>query len=94
MIKINGKDYKLKDSFRNMIQFEEITGKRFPIELNLKDAITYFYSMLTAQNDDFLMTQDELIDAMDDDPQLFVKFNSFLNESRQVTNDVKKKEVK
>ena len=73
-IEINGKQYNIKYTIRALFIFEQISGKSFKLE-SLLDNYLLFYSMILACNKDNVLTWDEFIDAVDNDPQLLVKLN-------------------
>lgn len=80
-IKINGKDYKIKYTIRALFIFERITGKAFMIQTVL-DNYVLFYSILLANNPDCVISWDEFIDALDNNPSLIDELNK-LNENQQ-----------
>ncbi len=75
-IKIKGKNYNIKYTIRALFIFEQITGKPFKIE-TLLDNYLFFYSMILANNQDKseILSWDDFIDALDNDPNLFGKIN-------------------
>ena len=81
---IKGQDYKLKYTLRALFIYEQVTGK--------------IYCILAANNPDMQLTFDELIDAIDEDMNLMLEFQSFLKKELEkqqlfITNntDAKKK---
>ncbi len=80
-IQINGNEYNIKYTIRSLFIFEQITGKAFKIE-TLLDNYVFFYSMLLACNPDNIITWDDFIDALDADPNLFVKINDVVTEQQ------------
>lgn len=80
-IQINGNEYNIKYTIRSLFIFEQITGKAFKIE-TLLDNYVFFYSMLLACNPDNIITWDGFIDALDADPNLFVKINDVVTEQQ------------
>lgn len=82
-IKINGKDYKIKNTLRAMFIFEKITNKPFQIE-TLLDNYIYFYSILLANNNDNILSWDEFINALDDDKTIFEQLNTILSRDSKV----------
>ena len=81
-ITIKGKEYKVKGTIRAMFMFEQITKKAFAIETMLDNYI-YFYSLLLANNDD-VMEWDEFIDALDDDPNIYIQLNKILIKNSKI----------
>ena len=89
---INKKKYKVKYTIRALFIFEQITGKQFSIN-TLLDNYLFFYSMILANNED-VPSWDEFLDALDEDPKLFVKIADMLNkesEKDKLLNDDEEK---
>lgn len=84
-IEINGKNYKLKYTIRSLFIWEQITGKSFKIE-NLLDNYLFFYSMLLANNPDNILSWDDYINAMDEDPMLFKRMTDIIEEQQKKDN--------
>lgn len=84
-IEINGKNYKLKYTVRSLFIFEQITGKSFKIE-NLLDNYLFFYSMILANNRDDILSWDDFIDALDEDPTLFKRMSDIIEEQQKKDN--------
>ena len=78
---INKKKYKVKYTIRALFIFEQITGKQFSIN-TLLDNYLFFYSMILANNEDVL-SWDQFIDALDNDPKLFTKIAEMLNKESE-----------
>lgn len=94
---INNIDYKLKYTLRALFIYEQITGKAFKME-TITDEYIFFYCILLANNPDMNLTFEELIEAIDEDMNIMLEFQSFLKkeiEKQQmfITNtvDAKKK---
>lgn len=81
-IKINGKDYNIKYTIRSLFIFEQITGKSFEIK-TLLDNYVFFYSMLLACNTDDVLTWDEFIDALDEDPTILKQMNDVVEDQQK-----------
>lgn len=77
MITIKGIDYKFKFTLRAMMLWEQITKRTFNIG-SITDEYLYLYCMLMANNPDSNLTFDELIDAMDEDPNIMLHFKEAL----------------
>ena len=81
-IKINilGTDYVIKQSFRALLLFEEMSGKNsFNANDTIKDLTTLFYCFLKGGNQaTFTYTLDEFIDVLDDNPVIFEDFAEYL----------------
>ena len=73
-IEINGTEYNIKYTIRALFIFEQISGKSFKLD-TLLDNYLLFYSMILACNKDNVLSWDDFIDAIDNDPQLLVKLN-------------------
>lgn len=73
-IEINGTQYNIKYTIRALFIFEQISGKSFKLD-TLLDNYLLFYSMILACNKDNVLSWDDFIDAIDNDPQLLVKLN-------------------
>lgn len=83
-IKIKGKNYNIKYTIRALFIFEQITGKPFKIE-TLLDNYLFFYSMILANNQDKseILSWDDFIDALDNDPNLFGKINDAVEQQQK-----------
>lgn len=83
-IKIKGKNYNIKYTIRALFIFEQITGKPFRIE-TLLDNYIFFYSMILANNQDKaeILSWDDFLDALDNDPNLPNKINSAVMEKEE-----------
>lgn len=77
MIKIKGTDYNFKINIRGMMIFEEVTKKTFELT-NLTDTYVYMYCILTACNDNFVMTFDEFLDELDENPTLVFQMTNVI----------------
>ena len=84
-IEINGKQYNIKYTIRALFIFEQISDKSFKLE-SLLDNYLLFYSMILACNSDNVLTWDEFIDAIDNDPQLMVKLNEAVEAQQKQDN--------
>lgn len=91
-IEINGEKYNIKYTIRALFIFEQITGKPFKIE-TLLDNYIFFYSMILANNGDKenIVQWDAFLDALDNDPELFIKMNTAVEE-QQKKDDIFQKE--
>lgn len=84
-VNINGTDYNIKYTLRALFIFEQITGKSFKLE-SLLDNYLLFYSMLLACNKDNVLTWDEFIDALDNDPTIMIEMNRIVEEQQKQSN--------
>lgn len=94
-IKIKGKTYNLKYTVRSLFIYEQITGKPFKIE-TLLDNYVFFYSIILANNKDKdeVLTWDEFIDAIDNDPNLFGAINDAIEDKQEKDKIFQQEEVK
>lgn len=83
IVKINGEEYKVKNTIRALFVFEQIAGKPFAIEGSL-DNFLFLYSVILANNPDKMISWETFIDAMDSDPKLLDAINSILKEAREI----------
>lgn len=76
-ITINGTDYAVKPGMKAIIIFENVTDKPFQIK-NTTDMLMYYYSALLAGNPGMKLGFDELVDAVDDDPELLNRLSEIV----------------
>lgn len=84
-ITINNNDYKVKYTIRALFIFEQITGKSFEIK-SILDNYVFFYSMILANNEENVISWDDFIDAVDNDPKLILQLNNIINEYQTKDN--------
>ena len=78
-IKVKEQELILKQSFRALMQFEEMTGKNaYEINTKVSDSITIFYCMLAAANEQFTLSFNQFLDELDKSPELLAEFNAFM----------------
>lgn len=79
-IKIGENEFIIKQSFRSLMMFEEMTGRNVnQLNDSLNDLMTLLYCMLKAANRmNFTYTYDEFIDLIDENPEIPVLFNDYL----------------
>jgi len=84
-ITINGKDYAVKQSFRALMLFEEMTGKN-PLSMNenITDVMMLFYCFLRGANKDFMFEFDAFVDVVDSDVGIFESFTGYLQSLKNV----------
>ena len=95
-VTINSESYKVKQSFRSLLEFEKRTGRSvYEANPDLTDSLIFFYcALLTSNPGTFTMTQDELLDYLDNDPTPFQKFRDFvLSQAGVETATADKKKV-
>lgn len=81
-IKIENKDLIIKQSFRALMLFEEMTSKTVN-EMNesVADILKLFYCILKANNlDTFNWNFEQFIDIIDEQPEVFTSFTDYLQE--------------
>ena len=71
-ITIKGKEYAIKPGFKAMILFEKISNKPFEIK-NTTDILLYIYSAILAGTKESSLDLDVMIDAFDEDRNLFTE---------------------
>lgn len=94
-VKINGVEYTLRYTLRALFIYEEITGKSYSGD-RMVNSYILLCAMLMANNKDFPLTFDDVIDACDLDPSIFETFLAVLEEENKrismiVGKDDKKK---
>lgn len=83
MIKIRDKAYDLRYTVRALFAYEQITGVSFNPG-KLLNEYTLLYAILIANNANFRLTFEELIDECDNDQSIFIEFRRwFLNVLKQ-----------
>lgn len=90
-IKIAGTDYKVAQSFRALMLFEEMTDKSVSsMNESVADILKLFYCILKGNNiEAFTYNFDEFINLMDEEPESFQMFTDYLQEqakAQQGTN--------
>lgn len=78
-------EYKLKYTLRALFIYEQITGKVFRLQ-TITDEYLFFYCVLAANNPDMNLTFDDLIDAIDEDPNIMVQFQNFMKSELEKQN--------
>lgn len=76
-ININGKDIELKNTFRSLIIYENITGEVFT-PTTITNILLYFYSVVMACDKDSTMSFDEFTMWLDDNQQELNNFTNWL----------------
>lgn len=92
-IKIGEKEYKVKKSYRALLEFEEMTKKSITeIGKTLKDLLVFFYCVVEANNDVYF-DFNGFLSLLDEYPESVDAFNDFIIESaEEEVNEDKKKE--
>lgn len=68
MIKIKGKEYRLKYTLRGLFVYEQITGVTFSPDKSL-NVFVLIFCFLLVNNEDFRLSFDEFTDILDDEPE-------------------------
>lgn len=89
-IEIKGIEYKLRQSFRTFLIFEEETGKQVGDISTMKDNIMLIYCTFKGCNKNFIYSFDEFLDILDENNEIFEIFNK-LNLQDAEDNTEKKK---
>lgn len=85
-IKIEDKEFIIKQNFRGLMLFETMAGKTEPND-TVNDAMLLFYCFLRGANKDtFNYTYDEFIDIIDNDNSIFENFTTYLNNLNKTVN--------
>lgn len=81
-ITIKGKEYNIKNTLRTMFIWEQIMQRPFEIKTT-QDNFVFLYSLLLANNPDNVISWDEFIDALDEDPSIMLGFNKLLDDDKK-----------
>lgn len=81
-VTIRGNEYKLVYNLRGLFTYEELTGHPFKGE-RTSDAYTLMYAMLLANNKEFAMEFEELIDACDEDMGIYQTFAEVMKDEEK-----------
>jgi len=81
-IKINELEYIIKQSFRALMLFEEMTEKTVnEMTESVADILKLFYCILKGNNlTTFKYSFDEFLDTIDEQPEVFTQFTEYLQE--------------
>lgn len=85
-INIKGKDVELKYSFRALMMYENIKNESFAPK-NLTDVIIFMLCVIMSSDKTMQLTFDELIDTIDNKPELLEEFSTWL------TNEITKQNM-
>lgn len=78
-IKIKDREVELKYSIRSLINYETIMDKQFNPQTTL-EVIVYFMCVLMASDKQLHITLDEMMDIVDEQPELLNDFSTWLTE--------------
>ena len=76
---INGKEWKLAYNLRSLFIYEEAAGHPYRGDKTI-DTYLLFWAMLSANNSDFSVEFDELVDLCDSDMNLYQTFVEVMEE--------------
>jgi len=81
-ITIAGTEFKIAQSFRALMMFEELTGKTVnQINESVADILKLFYCILKGNNlTTFEYTFESFLDLIDEQPEVFTVFTEYLQE--------------
>ena len=91
-ITIKNKVYKLKYTVRALFIYEQITGKMFELK-TLTDEYIFFYCLIMANNKEANLTFDELVDALDEDASIMMKYKEFMTSEVAKQNQFKSEDT-
>lgn len=78
-LNIHDKEVELKLSLRVYMLYENIKGKSFELE-TMTDTIIFMYCVALVSSKDYDFKYDELLDMLDENPNLLTQFNYWLIE--------------
>lgn len=73
---IKDKEVELKYSFRSLLMWENITNKEFELKTKT-DVLLYMLCVILSSDKTMHLTFDELLDMIDENPQLMVDFSEW-----------------
>ena len=79
-VQIKDRELEIKYTFRAMLIYEKITDKSF-MPTGLYDIVMFFYSSILASDKDLILTFDEFIDWIDENPYVVGEFSEWLTAS-------------
>lgn len=84
-ITIDGVEYTIKQSFRSLMLFEEMTGKNISkMDESIADILKLFYCILKGNNmETFMYSFDAFVDVIDEKPETLVVFTDYLQAQAQ-----------
>ena len=77
---INGKEYSVKYSLKCLFKYEQLFGHPYTGETS-EENYQLLHATLFACNDDYSMTFDDLIDACDNDPGIYIDYMDVMSEA-------------
>ena len=91
-VTIKGKEYEIRFSLRVLFKYEEVCGHPFEGK-RLQELYMLMHCALSALNEDYTLTFDELIDYCDEDKSVFETFQQMLSDSQKRDQSKKKEET-
>lgn len=88
-IEIKDRKVELKNTFRSLIIYEEITGDSFHGR-GIKETLIYFYSVIMGSDKDLNIDFDEFMDWLDENPESLNLFIDWLQEVSRKNNQFAK----
>lgn len=92
LIKLNNKEWVIKQSFRSYLYYEEMTGKQVGDVQTIKDILTLLFCTFRGCNKDWNYTWDEFLDFIDENPEILTKYNEFNTSLLSPTTEKKSQE--
>lgn len=86
---IKEKEYKIKQSFRTYLLFEERNNKQISEIQTMKDMLELLYCSFVGCNKNFEYDFDEFLDLLDENPDILTKFNEFNLKNNTVNTEKK-----
>lgn len=84
-VQIKDKDLELKYGFRAMMLYEKITDKSF-MPQGLFDVVMFFYASVLAADRELILSLDEFLDWLDENPHKAGEFSDWLIASIEQQN--------
>lgn len=89
IVNIKDRNIELKNTFRSLIIYEEITGVSFKGN-GMKEILIYFYSVIVGSDKDANIDFDEFIDWLDANEDVFNEFVNWMVEVSKKNNYISK----
>ncbi len=79
-IKIKGTEYKIKQGFRALLEFEKLSGKNaYAANTSLTDGLMMYYALLLANNpENFNYSFDQFLDCLDEDSDILPALHKYM----------------
>lgn len=94
-ITINEQEYIIKQSFRALMLFEEMTNKTVnQMNESVADILKLFYCILKGNNlEVWKFTFDEFLNLIDEQPEVFTQFTEYLQEQAKAVEPTVQKKI-